>query len=283
MSQVAIVTGANSGIGKVTATALAARGMRVVLVCRDKARGEAALADIQHAHPQAQLELELADLSSIASVRALADRLLARLALVHVLVNNAGGIVEARRMTEDGIEATLAGNHVGHFLLTHLLMGRLLASGQPRVVNVASEGHRAGHFDFTDLALARSWTAIGSYGRAKLANILFTRELHRRFGPDGLLAFAIHPGVVNTRFGETAAGWFRLGVLLVRPFMRTVEKGAKTVIWTATSAESDRHAGQYLCDLKVKTPSREARDADVALRLWQESMRWVETSEAAAA
>ena len=277
MEQVAIVTGANSGIGKVTAAALAGKGMRVVLVCRDKARGEAALAEIRHAHPNAHLELELAELSSIASVRALAERLLARFPVVHVLVNNAGGIVDARRLTEDGIEATLAGNHVGHFLLTSLLMDRLLGSGRPRVINVASEGHRAGHFDFTDLEQARGWTAIGSYGRAKLANILFTKELQRRYGDRGLLAFAIHPGVVNTRFGETAAGWFRLGVSLVRPFMRTVEKGAATVIWSATDAEADRHAGQYLCDLKVKKPSQEARDAEVAQRLWLESARLVGT------
>lgn len=278
VDQIAIVTGANSGIGKVTAKALAGQGYHVVMVCRDRGRGEAALADLQRDVPTGRLELEVADLASLQSVRALVGRL-QRFAAVRVLVNNAGGMVEARKLTEDGIEAGLAGNHVGHFVLTTGILAQLLASGQPRVVNVASEAHRAGHFDFDDLTMHKGWSSIGAYGRAKLANILFTRELQRRYGEQGLLAFAIHPGAVSTRFGETAAGWFRLGVNLVRPFMRTVEKGAATVIWTATAQEAVPFAGQYLCDLKVKKATKEAMDAEVAQRLWVETERLVQGVE----
>jgi NAD(P)-dependent dehydrogenase (short-subunit alcohol dehydrogenase family) len=280
--KVAIVTGANSGIGKVTAAALAGQGYHVVMVCRDKTRGEAALADLAQGLPAGRVELEVADLASLSSVRELVGRL-QRLPIVHALVNNAGGMVEAHKLTEDGIESGLAGNHVGHFLLTTGLLDRLLASGQPRVVNVASEAHRAGHFDFTDLAMQKSWSSIGAYGRAKLANVLFTKELQRRYGDRGLLAFAIHPGAVNTRFGETAAGWFRLAVNVVRPFLRTVEKGADTVIWTASAPEAVQHAGQYLCDRKVKNASQEAQDPAVALRLWDESVRLVGLDPALAA
>lgn len=282
--RVCVVTGASSGIGKVTVRELARQGATVVAVVRDAGRGEAALAEVRADVGGADVSLALCDFASQRAVRKLAAELLERCPRIHVLVNNAGAILGARSLTEDGIEATFAVNHLGYFLLTELLLERLRASGTSeapaRVVVVASEAHRSGHIDFDDLACERGYSPMRVYGTSKLANIAFTRELARRLEGSHVTANCMHPGVVATRFGDSGGALIRLGIKLVRPFFRTEAQGADTVIWLASAPEVAGVTGKYFVDRREKRPSREASDDGVAGKLWAASERLVASSAA---
>ena len=197
-----MVTGATSGIGKATASALAGQGAQVVLVSRDRARGEAAAAELAAAGGPAP-RLELADLASMGQVRALADRL-GSLERIDVLVNNAGLMAGQRRVTADGFDEVFAVNHLAPFLLTNLLLGKLAAAGPARVITVSSDAHTAARLDLDDLQLEHGWQSWRAYANSKLANILFTRELARRLKGSGVTANCAHPGLVRTRFGREA-------------------------------------------------------------------------------
>ena len=201
--KVCVVTGATSGIGKATATALARQGAQVVLVGRDRGRSEATaaeLAKVAASPPQ----VEIADLSSMAQVRALADRLNA-MDRIDVLINNAGFVAGRRGTTEDGFEEVFAVNHLAPFLLTNLLLGKLTASAPARVITVTSDAHTAAKLDLDDLQLEHRWDSWRSYSNSKLANILFTRELARRTAGTGVTANCAHPGVVRSGFGRDAS------------------------------------------------------------------------------
>jgi NAD(P)-dependent dehydrogenase (short-subunit alcohol dehydrogenase family) len=268
--KIVVVTGANSGIGKATVSALLARAYRVIATARSKERGEAALADWQREAPGAKVELVLCDLSKLDSVRAAAKDIAGRVDHIDVLVNNAGGILGERHATKEGIEETLAGNHLGPFVLTRDLLPLLEKGAPSRIVNVASEAHRSvSDMAWDDLGLAKGYGSMKAYGQSKLANILFTRELARRLDPKKITVNAVHPGVVRTRFGETGGALLRFGVALIRPFLIDEKKGADTQIWLATDPSVEGKSGGYYIKRKLATPTSAARSDEGAKRLWE--------------
>jgi retinol dehydrogenase-12 len=267
VGRICVVTGASSGIGKAASIALARLGASVVLVCRDQGRGEAARAEIAAAGSRGQPSLELADLSCLNQVRALAVRL-ARLPRIDVLVNNAGLIGARRRTSADGFEYTLAVNHLAPFLLTNLLTPTLRASAPARVVTVSSVAHRAGLLNLDDLQLERHYLPMLAYANSKLANILFTRELARQLDGTGVTANCLHPGTVASRFGDTGAAWLRLGLAIGRAFLRSTESGARTVVYLAASPHVAGQTGGYYVNARRRNPSRAARNDILARQLW---------------
>jgi NAD(P)-dependent dehydrogenase (short-subunit alcohol dehydrogenase family) len=272
-----VVTGASNGIGKAAAVALGRMGAELVLICRDRARGEAAVAEVAAASGGRRPDLLLADLASQAEIRRLAAECLASGRPIHVLLNNAGVINLRREVTADGLEATFALNHLGYFLLTHLLLDRIRASAPARIVNVASDAHRfaRGGLDFDDLQSEKGYSSMAVYGRSKLANILFTRELARRLEGSGVTVNAVHPGAVATGFASNN-GWLAKTVMwLGSPFLRTPEKGAETSIYCCTAPELARVTGRYFANSREARPNRFATDDAAASRLFEVSAKLV--------
>jgi NAD(P)-dependent dehydrogenase (short-subunit alcohol dehydrogenase family) len=269
--RVCLVTGATGGIGLEAAKSLAAQGATLVLVGRDAGRGEAALQAVRTHAPGAQVELLLADLSKQRDVRALAEAFLARHARLHVLLNNAGALFDRRQVTEDGLEATFATNHLAYFLLTYLLRPTLEASGSARVVNVASDAHRRGRINLQDLQGERSFSGWGAYSNSKLANVLFTTELARRLRGTDVTANCLHPGVVRTGFAQGAQGLFGLFFKHAAPLLLTPERGAQTSIYLASSPEVEGVSGEYFKRCRRVRPSKSGQDAALAAQLWVKS------------
>ncbi len=268
--KVVLITGGTSGIGRAAATALAAMGAEVVVSGRNRERGEAALAEIRRASGNEKVSLMLADLAVQAEVRGLAEGFKERHDRLDVLVNNAGLIRSERAETPDGIELTLAVNHLAPFLLTNLLLDLLRESAPSRIITVSSEARRHAEIDFDDLQSERRYRAFPVYGMTKKANILFTYELADRLAGTGVVANCLHPGGVNTSFGD---GDRSPGILLFRafkPFMRTPEQGADTVIYLASSPETGEMNGKYLMDRREVSPA-EPRDEAAQKRLWKVS------------
>ncbi len=272
----AVITGASSGLGRATAQALAGMGAELVLICRDRARAEQTVAEIRAATGNARVDYLLADLSVQADVRRVAAEFLDSGRPLHILLNNAGALFPQRTLSADGIEMTFALNHLAYFLLTDLLLERLKASGSARIVNVASRAHEGARdgLAFDDLQGARHYSAFGAYGRSKLANILFTRELARRLRGTGVSANALHPGFVATRFAH-ANGVFKVLMTLLRPFQRSIEQGSRTPIYLCSSPEVEGVTGEYFADCRRATPSAAARDDAAARRLWEISAAMV--------
>jgi len=270
-----LVTGATSGIGKATAIGLAAMGANLAIVGRDRERTDHAVRDIRTAGG-GQVDPFVADLSSQAAVRKLADDVLGRLARIDVLVNNVGGYWGTRHVTADGLERTFAINHLAPFLLTELLLDRLKSSPQARVVTVASGAHSLGRIDFDDLQGERSYSGSRAYNQSKLANVLFTYELARRLEGSTVTANALHPGVVRTSFGADDPGSVqKLLVPFLRPFMRSAAQGAATSIYLASTPDLAGVTGRYFVNNQPKRSSRESYDEVVAARLWQVSAELV--------
>jgi NAD(P)-dependent dehydrogenase (short-subunit alcohol dehydrogenase family) len=272
--KVCVITGATSGIGLVAAERLAAMGARLVLVGRDKARGEAALAQIRRSVPAAELRIHYADLSRLAEMSHLAAEIAALDPRIDVLVNNAGAMFNERRVTADGLERTFALNHMAYFVLSNRLRESLVAAAPARIVNVASDAHRGNTLDLADLQSARGYRGFTVYGRSKLANILFTRELARRLAGTGVTANCLHPGFVATRFGDNNRGLFRLGLGVAKRFFAlSPEKGAETIVYLAAAPEVAHITGGYFAKCRPATPTAAARDDEAARRLWAESAR----------
>ncbi|RKH32937.1 SDR family oxidoreductase [Corallococcus praedator] len=271
--KVCLITGATGGIGQETAKALARLGATLVLSGRDEARTAATVAAVREAAPQARVESLLADLSSLASVRALAQAFRERHQRLDILINNAGLIIDRRQVTVDGYEATFATNHLSHFLLTHLLRDLLVASGPARIINVSSFGHAFASADFLDdpQTANQPYRPIQVYGNAKLSNILFTKALAKRLAGTQVTANALHPGAVRTGFGHNSQGIFRHLVKLGAPFMISPEKGARTSVYLAASPEVAGVSGEYFNKCRKAKPSSAARDEALAERLWQVS------------
>lgn len=267
-----LVTGATQGIGRVTARELARLGATTVLVARDRARGEAMVADIQRQTGNQAVSLLVADLSSQASIRALAEAFDERHQALHVLVNNAGSIFIPRQTTVDGLEMTFATNHLGYFLLAHLLLDVMRASAPARIVNVASAAHRRATLDFDDLQSERGYSGLDVYSKSKLANILYTYELARRIEGTGVTANCLHPGVVRTGFGRNTQGVFKLAVKLIAPFMLSDEQGADTSIYLASAPEVEGVTGKYFVKRKAIPSNRQSYDRAAAERLWNISL-----------
>jgi NAD(P)-dependent dehydrogenase (short-subunit alcohol dehydrogenase family) len=271
-----LVTGGTGGIGRATAAGLAAQGARVAITGRDAARTKAAAAEIAATTGNSAIDPFAADLSSQAEVRRLAQDILDTYPKLDVLVNNVGGIWATRRPTEDGLEHTFAVNHLAGFLLTNLLLDRLKASAPARIVTVASAVHSGGAIDFEDLQGEQGYTPGRAYGQSKLANVLFTYELARRLAGTGVTATVLHPGVVRTRFAaEDPTPLFKIGLPLIRPFLKTPEKGAATSIHLASSPMVEGATGQYFVDRKPANSSKASYDEAIAARLWQVSAELV--------
>ena len=273
IGKVCMITGASSGMGKATALELARLGADLVLVCRDQERGEAAVAEIARQGDGRKIDLLIADLASQQQVRRAASAFLATSRPLHVLVNNAGLILNTRTESEDGLEMTFAINHIGYFLLTNLLLERIKQSAPARIVNVASMAHRMGHMHFDDINLARKYSGMRAYAQSKLANILFTRELARRLEGTGVTVNAVDPGPVASGFGRNNHGFstFMMGVLA--PLMPTPTKGAKTAIYLSASPEVEGVTGKYFAKCKEKRPTKAARSDSDARKLWELSQK----------
>ncbi|GAA3864313.1 SDR family oxidoreductase [Leifsonia kafniensis] len=270
-----MITGATGGIGRATALGLAALGADVAITGRDVARTEQARRDIQSAG-SGTVHAFVADLSSQAEVRRLAEEVLARLPRLDVLINNVGGYWNTRQVTVDGLEHTFALNHLAPFLLTNLLLDRLEQSAPSRVVTVSSNAQALGRIDFDDLQGERGYSGARAYNQSKLANVLFTYELARKLTGISVTANALHPGVVNTGFGATdPAPIQRLFVPLARPFMKSPAQGATTSIRLASAPELASVSGRFFANGKPVRSSPRSYDETDAARLWQVSAELV--------
>jgi retinol dehydrogenase-12 len=265
-----LVTGATTGIGRVTAVTLGRLGADVVIVARDAHKAETTLAELRAAGVAEPVAL-MGDLSLLSSVRAVAEQYKQRFDRLDVLVNNAGAIFTRREVTADGFEKTFALNHMSYFVLTWLLLDRLRAGKAPRVVNVSSNAHKPAKVDFSDLQLEKKWSAFGAYCVSKLENLLFTFELARRH-PE-LTANALHPGAVASGFGRNNDGWMARLFALGAPFLLTPEKGARTSIYLASSPEVAGTTGKYFASCRVKESSPASRNPESQARLWDESVK----------
>ncbi len=262
-----MITGANSGIGKKTAMGLAQMGAEVVIVCRDASKGEVAKKEITERSGNKAVELMLADLSSLASVRKLAESFKETHDRLHILVNNAGLIMGKRIVTANNLETTFEVNYLSHFLLTLLLLDSMKVSAPARIVNVSSGAHFSGKMDFDDLQEERNYSAMRSYCQSKLAQVLFTHELARKLEGTGVTVNAVHPGAVRTRWGDEA-GALGIGIRIARPFMLSPEKGAETPIFVASSPEIEGITGKYWEKKKEKPSSKESYDDNESRLLW---------------
>ena len=266
-----LVTGGSGGIGKATALGLARMGAHLAITGRDRARADDAACEVRAAGG-GQVDVFVADLSSQSEVRRLADEVLQRLSRIDVLVNNVGGYWNTRHVTTDGLERTFALNHLAPFLLTNLLLDRLIQSAPSRVVTVASHAQAMGQMEFDNLQGEHSYSGARAYNQSKLANVLFTYELARRLQSTSVTANALHPGVVRTAFGaEDPAVVQRLFIPFLLHFMKTPAQGAATSIYLASAPDLEQVTGRYFANSKPQRSSERSYDEAVATRLWQVS------------
>jgi NAD(P)-dependent dehydrogenase (short-subunit alcohol dehydrogenase family) len=277
-----LLTGATQGIGRAAATMLARQGPKLVIVGRDPDKTARVVDEVRRESGNAKVEAMIADLSVVSQVRALARDFKAKHARLDVLVNNAGGIFDQRKLTADGFEYTFALDHLAYFVLTNELLDLLKASAPARVVSVSSRAHYRGRIAFDDLMLERGYGQWKAYSQAKLANVLFTRELAIKLAGTGVTANCLHPGVVQTGFGVNTEGWLRWAVGAFGRMFLSPEQGADTLVWLASSPEVENVSGKYFAKRKEETPSKIARDDEVARRLWDVSERLVAPKQAVA-
>jgi retinol dehydrogenase-14 len=275
-----LVTGATSGIGLEAARSLARQGAKVVMVGRDAAKTARCLEEVRAGAPASEVSSLLCDFSQQAEVRRLADEVLRRFDRLDVLVNNAGTLFKDRTLTKDGIEATFAVNHLGYFLLTRLLLDRIVRSAPARIVNVASVAHRYGTMDFEDLSFQRGYRLMRAYSRSKLANVLYTRLLAQKLEGTGVTVNCLHPGAVATGIWSRAPAWTKPIIWVIGKFsFISAEEGGRRIVQLVTSPELSGTTGKYFEDGKVVDPAPKARDDALARRLWQESERLIGSTD----
>ncbi|MGA9796023.1 MAG: SDR family oxidoreductase [Rhizomicrobium sp.] len=266
-----VITGATSGIGEVAADRLAQRGARIVFVARDRERGQAALKHFQAIAGHDNHAVHYADLSLLCEQKRVAEQIAASEPEIDVLINNAGALFNTREVTADGLEKTFALNHMSYFTVTNVLLPKLKAGA--RIVSTASDAHKAAKLNFDDLQSQNGYFGFSAYGKSKLCNILFTRELAKRLVGSGITANCLHPGFVGTRFGDQSGGFLPGLIKFAKNFALTPEQGAQTIIYLASSPDVEGKSGGYYVKSRLATPSREAqKDAD-AKRLWDISAK----------
>jgi retinol dehydrogenase 12 len=271
--RVVLITGANTGIGLITARELAAQGAHVFIACRSRERGQEAINEIRSSTPNVNIELLVLDLGDLDSVRTCAAAFLARDLPLHILINNAG-LAGARGLSKSGFEMAFGVNHVGHFLFTQLLLDRIKQSAPARIVTVSSRAHtRVSGIDWNAVTKpTQTTTGFQEYGVSKLANLLFSAELGRKLAGTGVTTYALHPGVVASDVWRKVPWPFRS---LMKLTMITVEEGAKTTIHCATSSDVANETGLYYDKCRVKEPTAVGQDAALAAELWRRSEAWV--------
>jgi len=279
-----VITGANTGIGKVTAMDLSKRGAKVVMLCRNVEKAEEAAEEIRKA-TEGEVVVHKLDLASLASVRECAEQLGNSLEKIDILINNAGIMACPEMRTTEGFEMQIGTNHFGHFLLTNLLLPQLKkAAPNARIVNVSSLAHTRGQMQWDDINWEKTpYNAIQAYGQSKLANILFTKELARKGEGSGVNAYALHPGVINTELGRHLKDTFGPMVLiwkLAMPFIKTPESGANTTIYCAVDESIADHNGRYYSDCKEKQTAPQAENIEDAKKLWEISEQLVNLNQA---
>ncbi|XP_021058100.1 retinol dehydrogenase 12 [Mus pahari] len=268
--KVVVITGANTGIGKETARELARRGARVYIACRDVLKGESAASEIRADTKNSQVLVRKLDLSDTKSIRAFAEGFLAEEKKLHILINNAGVMMCPYSKTTDGFETHFGVNHLGHFLLTYLLLERLKESAPARVVNVSSLVHLFGKIRFHDLQGEKRYCSAFAYSHSKLANLLFTRELAKRLQGTGVTTYAVHPGVV---LSDITRNSYLLCLIwqLFSPFFKSTFQGAQTSLYCALAEDLEPLNGKYFSDCKRMWVSPRARNKKTAERLWDVS------------
>ena len=271
-----LITGGTGGIGRAAAIGLASMGARVGITGRDRARAGRVAAAIARESGNPAVDVFVADLSSQTEVRRLAGEVLSAYPRLDVLLNNVGGFWAHRHVTDDGLEHTFALNHLAPFLLTSLLLERLMASAPARVVTVSSGAQGMGEIDFDDLMGERKYSGQRAYSQSKLANVMFTYELARRIEGTGVTATALHPGVTRTAFGaEDSARAMAPMIAFLRPFMRSPERGADTAVYLSNSPEAEGITGRYFANRKARKSHESSYDTATTARLWQVSAELV--------
>ncbi|MEO8609427.1 MAG: SDR family oxidoreductase [Chloroflexota bacterium] len=265
-----LITGATNGIGKVAAIALAKKGASLVIVGRNPAKTAETVAEIKAQSGNTTIESIIADLSSMAEVRKVAEAFKAKHARLDVLINNAGAIFGSRQETADGYEMTFAFNHLAYFLLTNLLLDTLKASAPSRIVSVSSDAHTGGKVNFDDLNAKNGYGMAGmsAYSNSKLENIMFTYELARRLEGTGVTANVLHPGFVRTGFNKNNGGLMAFAMRIISPFAITPEQGADTIIYLASSPEVEGITGKYWDKRKAVKSIDASYDVSAQQRLW---------------
>ncbi len=270
--RICLVTGATDGIGLVTARELAARGATVAIVGRSETKSRAVVESIRQQTGATEVDYLLADLSSQAAVRGVAEAFRRRYGALHVLVNNAGAVFTRRQQTVDGLEMTFALNHLAPFLLTNLLLDTLRANTPARIVTVASMAHQGASIPFDNLQHTQGrYSAFGVYGETKLANIMFTYELARRLAGSGVTANTLHPGFVGSNFARNNGLGMTIAMTIARPFAINTERGAQTSVYLATSPDVETVSGEYFDKRRPIRSSKESYDQAAQQRLWSVS------------
>ncbi|MEY9092404.1 SDR family oxidoreductase [Paenibacillus sp. RC84] len=274
--KIMMVTGANSGMGLATTIALARQGAKVLMVCRSEERGQSALREAIAASGSGDIELMQCDLGSLRSIRSFAADFKSRYDHLDVLINNAGVVSLKRETTSDGFEVMMGVNHLGHFLLTNLLLGPLKRAEQGRIVVVSSGAHKIGKIRWEDPYLTKGYTVWTGYAQSKLANILFAKELAARLKGTAVTVNALHPGAVGTQIGVDRNTGFGKSVLaMLRPFFLTPAQGAETAVYLAASDNVSCATGEYFYRKKIAPVSARAKDKELAAKFWDWSVREV--------
>lgn len=263
-----LITGATNGIGFATAHGLARLGGNIIIVGRDATRAAQTKAEIEKITTPDKVHILLADLTAQAEVRRVAAEIQDQFPQLDALINNAGAVFARRQLTVDGLEMTLALNHLAPFLLTSLLLDKLKQSGAGRVVTVASMAHNGARIPFGDINHERGYSSFGVYGQTKLMNIMFTYALARRLNGSSVTANALHPGVVASNFGASNGGAWKFVFTLARPFFVTSEQGAETSVYLASSPEVAGESGKYFIKRKPAKSSAASYDVEAQERLW---------------
>ncbi|MFV1885307.1 MAG: SDR family oxidoreductase [Balneola sp.] len=268
-NKLCVITGANSGIGFETARELVRQGAFIVMVCRNEDKAEAAKSELLEENPGSGVDIILCDFASQDEIRKAANTITSSYDKIDLLINNHGFVAASYNETVDGLEETFAVNHIGYFLFTNLLLDQVKAAGKARIINVASDAHKAGKFDPENIQLKENYSNWTAYGNSKLYNILFTIELAERLKGTGVTANCLHPGVIKSNFGSNSTFLVRLFWKIAGPFMKSNKEGAQTTIYLATADEVEEVNGAYFKNSKVTIPSDQALDKEAAEKLWE--------------